>query len=82
MATLVVRQVDEELVRPLKERARTHGRSAEAEHRAILSEALRPVTTGAELWAAMRGEGPWLDEAFDERLRAMDQPVEAADLGR
>jgi hypothetical protein len=37
---LVVRGVDEEIVRALDERAAAHGRSAEAEHRAILTEAL------------------------------------------
>jgi antitoxin FitA len=40
MADLLVRGVDEELVRALKERAGAHGRSAEAEHRAILAAAL------------------------------------------
>ena len=50
MASLVVRNLDEELVRRLKERARGQGRSVEAEHRRILEEALRPRMTGAELW--------------------------------
>lgn len=40
MADLVVRGVDEALVRALKERAGRHGRSAEAEHREILTAAL------------------------------------------
>ena len=40
MADLLVRGVDDELVRALKERAGAHGRSAEAEHRAILADAL------------------------------------------
>lgn len=40
MADLLVRGVDEEVVRALKERAGAHGRSAEAEHRAILAAAL------------------------------------------
>jgi plasmid stability protein len=40
MANLHVRNVDEKLVDRLKERAALHGRSAEAEHRAILKEAL------------------------------------------
>ncbi len=37
---LVVRNVDEGLVRALKRRASKHGRSAEAEHREILRSAL------------------------------------------
>jgi len=41
MADLLVRGVDEELVRALKERAGAHGRSAEAEHREILAAVLR-----------------------------------------
>jgi len=40
MANLLVRGVDEALVRALKERAGAHGLSAEAEHRQILEEAL------------------------------------------
>ena len=40
MADLLVRDVEEELVRALEERARAHGRSAEAEHREILVAAL------------------------------------------
>ncbi len=40
MATLLVRNVDEELVQSLREQAAAHGRSAEAEHRDILSKAL------------------------------------------
>ncbi len=40
MADLLVRGVDEGIVRALKARAGAHGRSAEAEHRAILAAAL------------------------------------------
>ena len=40
MAQLIVRNLDEELVRQLKVRAARRGRSAEAEHREILREAL------------------------------------------
>jgi plasmid stability protein len=40
MASLHVRNVDDEIVKRLKERAERNGRSAEAEHRAILSEML------------------------------------------
>ncbi len=39
---LIVRNLDEEVVRELKLRAARHGRSAEAEHREILREALLP----------------------------------------
>ncbi|MBX2880529.1 MAG: Arc family DNA-binding protein [Granulosicoccus sp.] len=38
---LLVREVDPELVKELKKRAVANGRSAEAEHRKILEDALR-----------------------------------------
>jgi len=41
MAQLTVRNVDDDIALRLKERARRAGRSAEAEHRLILEEALR-----------------------------------------
>ena len=40
MASLHVRNLDEDLVARLKRRAQRHGRSAEAEHREILRQAL------------------------------------------
>ncbi|WHZ19472.1 MAG: hypothetical protein OJF55_001621 [Rhodanobacteraceae bacterium] len=43
MSNLVVRNLDEALVRKLKLRAAAHSRSAEAEHRAILEAALSPT---------------------------------------
>lgn len=42
MAQLTVRNVDDSIAAALKERAAKAGRSAEAEHRRILEEALRP----------------------------------------
>ncbi len=50
MAQLIVRNLDEALVRLLKIRAARHGRSAEAEHREILREALlRPDAPSASM---------------------------------
>lgn len=40
MAQLIVRNIDEIVVEALKQRAARNGRSAEAEHREILREAL------------------------------------------
>lgn len=40
MAQLTVRNVNDQIVRALKQRAAAHGRSAEAEHREILRSAL------------------------------------------
>jgi len=42
VGVLTVRKVDDQLIRELKLRAAKHGRSAEAEHRLILEQALRP----------------------------------------
>lgn len=48
MAQLTVRSLSEELVRALKIRAARHGRSAEAEHRLILEQVLKPG--GGDFW--------------------------------
>ena len=40
MANLVVRNIDDEIVKALKEKAGLSGHSAEAEHRIILAQAL------------------------------------------
>ena len=40
MANLIVRNLDQHIVDALKQRAAQHGRSAEAEHRALLEELL------------------------------------------
>ena len=59
MADLLVRGVDEGLVQALKKRAGAHGRSAEAEHRAILAAALMspPRRNLAELLGSMPDVG-------------------------
>ena len=43
MAQLIVRNLDDEIVVRLQQRAAEHGRSIEAEHRAILREVLLPT---------------------------------------
>jgi plasmid stability protein len=48
MSQLLVRNVPREVIEALKRRAARHGRSAEAEHRSILEDALRPGR--AEFW--------------------------------
>jgi len=40
MANLIVRNIDDDIARALKQRARQHGISAEAEHRQILEQVL------------------------------------------
>ena len=78
MPDLLVRGVDDEIVRALKERAGAHGRSAEAEHRAILKAALaRPHRRNfAELLASMPDVG--LDSDF-ERVEATERPPHVFD---
>jgi plasmid stability protein len=72
MADLLVRGIDEDLVRALKERAGAHGRSAEAEHREILAAALgRPRRRRfAEVLAAMPEVGA---DADFERVESTRQ---------
>jgi len=72
MANLVVRNLDEKIVAALKQRAARHGRSAEAEHRALLEEVLlRPrAKSFADVLASMPDVG--CDEDF-ERVEDMGE---------
>ena len=65
MANLVVRNLDQRIVDALKQRATRHGRSAEAEHRALLEDLLlRPKRKSfAEVLMAMPNVGQ--DEDFE-----------------
>jgi antitoxin FitA len=68
MATnLIVRNVQPEIVKSLKEQAAKNGRSAEAEHRAILEAALkRPRKRSvSEVLASMPNVGRDSDFEFD-----------------
>jgi plasmid stability protein len=68
---LIVRNVDEGLVRALKRRASRHGRSAEAEHREILRAALAPDVERAsfkQALASMPDVAADEDFAFDRDL--------------
>jgi plasmid stability protein len=74
MASLTVRNLDEGLVRLLRIRAAEHGRSAEAEHREILRQALggeKPPTRAetAKRLATLQEElrGRKFDSAADLR---------------
>lgn len=69
MAQLIVRQIEEKVVRRLKERAGAHGVSMEEEHRQILREALLGTPTKdrtfKDLLLAMPGVGDDADFARD-----------------
>jgi plasmid stability protein len=70
MGQLTVRKVDDELIRRLKIRAAEHGRSAEAEHREILRQALLPeAKPDVDAWlrkakALSERIGPVRDESW------------------
>ena len=90
MATLTVRNLDEDVVRRLRVRAAEHGRSAEAEHREILrlalrgdddrgSERQRVAERLAEFRRRTAGRGSpsvtqLLNEARAERIKALARP--------
>ncbi len=78
MANLLVRDVDETIVRALKKRAGQHGHSAEAEHRAILAAALaQPHKRSlAEVLAAMPNVGT---DADFERVSAAAEAARVFD---
>ena len=73
---MIVRNLEEEVVRELKMRAARHGRSAEAEHREILREALLPRKSKRslkELLLAMPAAG---EDADFERSPDLGRDVE------
>jgi antitoxin FitA len=87
MATLTVRNLDDEIVRRLRIRAAEHGRSAEAEHREILRLALiaddpdqlKAAERLAEFRQRTAGRGPpsvaeALAEARAERMKQLAGP--------
>jgi plasmid stability protein len=72
MGQLTVRSVDDQLIRVLKQRAASHGRSAEAEHRELLREALSEAGTDRQSVAARAA-------ALRQRLRSS---IDSTDLIR
>jgi plasmid stability protein len=73
MAQLVVRNLDDELVNSLKQRAAAHGHSAEEEHRRILQAALRGPRRRS--FAEVLGGMPNVGED-DDFARERDTPRE------
>ena len=70
MAQLIVRDLEEEVVRALKVRAAKKGASAEAEHRAILREVLlrRPMRSFKDTLLAMPDVGEDADFTIERDL--------------
>ena len=67
MAQLIVRNIKDDLVRALKLRAARHGRSAEAEHREILRNTLKPRRSGKTLKELLLEMPPVGDDKDFER---------------
>lgn len=80
MAQLLVRNLDDELVRHLKKRAGEHGVSVEEEHRRILREALQADVGESKSFWQVLGEMPdgGGEELFERERnlpgRATEQP--------
>jgi len=71
MAQLTVRNVDDEIAAALKARAAKSGRSAEAEHRRILQEALMP-----------RQRGDFFEKARARRVKLSEGRATTTDILR
>ncbi len=74
MAQLIVRNLDEEIVRELKLRAARNGRSAESEHREILRRSLaaKPRRSIKDILLSMPDVG---EDADFERVRDAGREV-------
>jgi plasmid stability protein len=72
MANLIVRNIDESIVKALKQRASQHGISAEAEHRKILEQVLLqpPKKSLAEILTQIPpvGDDSDFDRVQEERV--------------
>jgi len=75
-AQLIVRNLEEEIVRELRMRAARHGRSAEAEHREILREALLPAKGKMSLKELLLAIPPVGEDSDFERSEDHGRDVE------
>jgi plasmid stability protein len=73
VATLLVRKLEPELIERLKRQAASHGRSVEAEHRAILRAALQPKLDGKELFEMLREGATWPEDTEPDGWRPGDR---------
>jgi plasmid stability protein len=79
MAALSIRNLDETVKQRLLLRAARHGRSMEAEARAILAEAVQEPADAAELFTALLDRFGMLG-GVDLDLPARAEPARAVDL--
>jgi plasmid stability protein len=77
VAQLIVRDIEDEIVRELKRRAAENGRSAEEEHRQILRRTLRAPKDAAS-FKDLLGQMP--DVGEDEDFARIDGPARPIDL--
>jgi plasmid stability protein len=75
VAQLIVRNLEDSVVKALRERAATKGRSTEAEHREILREALSKVRRHTSLKALLSEMPDAGDDAAFARPRARTRKV-------
>jgi len=75
MAQLIVRNLEDAVVRALRERAARKGRSTEAEHREILRDALARTRRGTSLKAVLLDMPAAGDDADFARVRAKARKV-------
>lgn len=79
MAAMTIRNIPDDVHKAIKAQAERHGRSAEAEVRALLAAAVDPrQQLGFGTWLANLGAGVW-DDDLDRSL--VRDAVETADLG-
>ncbi len=76
MTQLIVRNLEEEVVRELKLQAARHGRSAEAEHREILREALLPEKKRRSVKEILLAMPPVGEDSDFERIPDRGRDVE------
>lgn len=81
MAVLSVRNLPDEIHRALRVRAASHGRSTEAEVRAILEAAVNPqdqLGFGTSLWNMARAAGVTDDDvaALEQELKPRRTPAQ------
>ena len=71
MPQLIVRNLEESVVRRLKKRAGEHGVSMEEEHRRILREALTPKSEKRSFWEHLTSMPDVGDDSLFERDRSL-----------
>jgi antitoxin FitA len=76
MTQLIVRNLEEEVVRELKLQAARHGRSAEAEHREILRKALLPEKKRPSIKEILLAMPPVGEDSDFERVPDRGRDVE------